>query len=347
MQLGIEKVWERCNEWATRHALLDARKVAESPIDAASLQPVVRMFRRIGLLNHRPKSKSQRDFVREMVGEFAARRGMSFRAALFPLRAYAEGVEEEAEPMCGARPRCDACELVACCDYGASPPRVTDMPEEDRPRERLMAHGVDALSNEELIAIILGSGTRGENALQIGRRILSQMRGLRPLGLVSIQELMAIPGIGPARAITLKAAFELGRRAHTELVKKDPALSSPQKVYEYFIAFMREENQETFWVAWLDVKNRPLQAPRCISRGSLTSTIVQPREAFIDAIRASAAAVVFAHNHPSGDPEPSREDWNITARLRQAGEILGIRVLDHVIVGANDFVSLAERGWRP
>jgi DNA repair protein RadC len=215
---------------------------------------------------------------------------------------------------------------------------------DDRPRERLAARGADALTDAELLGILLGSGRPGENVVELAARLLAHVGSLRELLDASDDELCALPGIGPARAALLRAAHEVGRRAVGARPRRGRRLGMASEVWTYYRARLSALPVEEFWVLGVDARHR-LQLESCVARGSLTGVEVHPREVFRPLIRAAAAAALFCHNHPSGDPTPSRQDIELTARLREVGELCGIAVLDHVIVAAEGFTSLADRGW--
>jgi DNA repair protein RadC len=215
---------------------------------------------------------------------------------------------------------------------------------DDRPRERLAARGPGALSDAELLAILLGTGRRGENVLELARNLLARLGGLPDIGHATESELRAQAGVGPARAAVIHAALELGRRAAGARPRRGRRLGAAAEVWSHYRARLALAPVEEFWALGLDVRHR-LQIEICAARGSLTGVEVHPRDVFRPLIRSSAAAVIFCHNHPSGDPTPSRQDIDLTTRLREVGELCGISVLDHVVVAAEGFTSLAERGW--
>lgn len=223
---------------------------------------------------------------------------------------------------------------------------IKNWPENERPREKLMQRGVGALSDAELIAIILrtGDSTTGQTALDLGRECISRFGSLGELAQATVTELCAIKGTGPAKAATILAACELGRRlAGCQLRFGQDRFTSPEQIHQHYVHRLKGLRKEQFHILLLDSKNRILRE-LLISEGSLTQSIVHPREVFTQAVRDSAAAVILVHNHPSGDPTPSREDREITRRLKEAGDLLGIRVLDHVIIGSDSFTSLSALG---
>ena len=220
---------------------------------------------------------------------------------------------------------------------------IKDWPEGERPRERLVAHGAQALSDAELIAVILGTGTTGRLALDLAREALPRFGGLSGLLASSPDELGTIDGLGPAKSAQLQAVLELARRSLREEIRRDPALSSPDKVRDYLKMTLAHREHEVFMALFLDAQNRLLTADE-LFRGTLTQTSVYPREVVKRALAVNAASVIFAHNHPSGVAEPSRNDELLTASLKQALGLVDVRVLDHVIVAGSSAVSFAERG---
>lgn len=224
---------------------------------------------------------------------------------------------------------------------GPRPRRVQDLAPEERPRERLARHGAIALSNRELVALLLGTGSAGASALDLAEQLLAS--GLRPLAARSLDELEAERGLGRAKATRLLAALELGARVASEGTGSQPAFHVPADAARFLLPRYGARPVETFGLLALDVRHR-LKKEAVVSVGCLTSSLVHPREVFREAIASRAAAIVLFHNHPSGDPEASAEDLALTRRLVAAGTLLGIEVLDHVILGAGRFVSLKERG---
>lgn len=224
--------------------------------------------------------------------------------------------------------------------------RIRELPEDERPREKLQRHGAHALSDAELVAIFLRTGMKGRSAIDLARELLAK-HPLSSLVSAPVEELSKIKGIGPTKAIQLKAAFEVAKRLARP--QKRIPVNDPATAASFVREEMRDLDREEFRVLLLTTKNTLLRVAE-ISRGSLNASIVEPREVFKDAIAASAASMILVHNHPSGDPTPSSEDISITKRLVKAGELLNISVLDHIIVGqhaqgrAQDFVSLKELG---
>ncbi|MEK6673883.1 MAG: DNA repair protein RadC [Nitrospirota bacterium] len=223
--------------------------------------------------------------------------------------------------------------------------KVKDWPEDERPRERLIKHGAEHLSDAQLLAIILRTGSGSKGVMSLAMELLDKFKGLRAIDSAPISEFKGVQGIGTAKVAQIKAAFELGKRLMAESAISDQVLSSSSAVYMYFAPRFKNMKKEVFMSLLLDTKNRLVgEKEYRVSEGTLTNSLIHPREAFKDAIRESAASVIFVHNHPSGDPEPSRDDIAVTEKLRSAGEIVGITVLDHVIIGDGRYVSLKEKG---
>lgn len=220
---------------------------------------------------------------------------------------------------------------------------IKELPIEDRPREKLITFGESKLSNSELIAILLSSGTRGRTAIELAQDILCHSNGLLGLADQSVDELIQKKGIGQSKASRLKAAFELGRRLSDFAPAKKTILRSPIHAVDYMQSRLKLKKQEVFLVVLLDIKSQVIKVEE-ISKGGLAKSIVHPREVFKTAIRASAAGMILGHNHPSGNTTASPEDINITNKLIEAGNIIGIKVIDHLIIGDNNYLSMREEG---
>jgi len=218
---------------------------------------------------------------------------------------------------------------------------IHDLPKEERPRERLVKFGEQALSAQELLQLILGRGIAGESVVVTAQKLLAQFGSLQKLAEASIEELSLIKGIGLAKATQIKAVFEIGRRLSTQtLPYKSKELTDPEKVYRLIKSKLKDYHKEHFYIIVLNSRNWSVAE---VSIGSLNASIVHPREVFAEAIKNKAASVIFVHNHPSGDPEPSEGDLLTTKRLVEAGKILEIEVVDHIIITNNNFLSFKER----
>lgn len=223
---------------------------------------------------------------------------------------------------------------------------LRDVPEEERPRERMIRFGAEHLSNAELIALLLRTGSTGESVMLLAQRVLGHAGGLKGLTSASWQELTQIRGIGPAKAVQLMAGVELGRRISRAMPEEKYAIRSPYDAVQFVMDELRYLQQEHFLALFLDTKYRVIDK-KCIFKGSLNASVVHPREVFLEAIRRSAAAIICVHNHPSGDPTPSREDLEVTERLVEAGHIIGIGLIDHLIIGDQSYYSMKEKGLIP
>ncbi len=227
---------------------------------------------------------------------------------------------------------------------------IKEMPDAERPRERLAAQGAEALKRSELIAILLRTGRKGASAVQIGEELVAQYETLDNLSRVTVPELCQVKGIGRDKAVTLVAAFTLARLMAKEIRQASPTLDTPERVAELLREESRAYDVENFQVLLLNTRRKLIRVER-ISQGTLDTILVHPREVFKAAIALNAAAVVLAHNHPSGDPTPSEADIKVTRDLIRAGQLLKIEVLDHVIIGrpsqerAKDYASLRELGY--
>ena len=222
-------------------------------------------------------------------------------------------------------------------------PTIKELPEGERPRERLLHYGPGSLSTAELIAIILRVGTRDENVIMLSQRLLTRFGGLTGLAQASLDELMAVNGIGEAKAIELKATFELGKRLVVAAPHERPVVKSPADAANLLLMEMGPLEQEHLRTVIMDTKNRVLKV-HTVYIGSLNAAVVRVGELFREAIRLNAAAVIVAHNHPSGDPTPSPEDVRVTRQIVEGGKLLNIDVLDHLVIGQQRWVSLKERG---
>ncbi len=215
---------------------------------------------------------------------------------------------------------------------------------EDRPREKFATKGASALSEAELIAILLRSGTREKTAVEVARQLLAAVdNDLRKLSRMSLKELEAFPGIGLAKAVTVKAALELGHRRERAEVQDSPKITSSQDVYERMKPLLADKTREEFWVMTLNRANRPIRE-YCLSQGGLAGTVADPRIIFKHAIEDQASSIILCHNHPSGNRNPSAADADLTRRIAQSGELMDIKLLDHLIITDSGYYSFADEG---
>lgn len=219
---------------------------------------------------------------------------------------------------------------------------IHDLPRAERPRERLQKHGAEALSSQELLALILGRGIKGESVMVTAQRLLSSFGNIKNISEASLEELSAIKGIGLAKAAQLKAAFELARRRDDQESKQLP-VKSHRDVIKIVSQKLKDKKKEHFLILSLDTRNNLIRIST-ISTGTLDANLVHPREVFKEAIQSLASSIILVHNHPSGDPEPSEADIDITKRILETGKIVGIDVLDHIIIANNKSLSFKERG---
>jgi len=220
---------------------------------------------------------------------------------------------------------------------------MKDVPREERPRERLRRHGAERLANKELLAILLRTGNQRESALTLAEKLLARFGSLANIASASFEELVAVNGIGPAKAADILAAFELAKRLAESRMEFQGVVNSPADAAQLVLRELSLADKEHFMIIMLNTKNRVI-AKKTVSIGHLQAPLVHPREMFKEAIKRSSAALILVHNHPSGDLTPSREDITTTERLREAGAVLGIDVLDHIIVGDNRYFSFREHG---
>lgn len=220
--------------------------------------------------------------------------------------------------------------------------KMHELPESQRPYERFYRHGPESLSDQELLAIILGSGSRNKNALETAAEILSLLapkEGMPELNGASVEELMQVKGVGKSKAIRVKAALECGKRSQRQGARILVNCSNPDLIVEHYRPQMENLPREELRALFLDCKNKLIR-DTVVARGGLNSAMIDPRDLFREAVKANAASMILLHNHPSGDPKPSQEDLRTTRRFFEAGHMLGIRLHDHIIIGKNSFVSL-------
>ncbi|MEN3039375.1 MAG: DNA repair protein RadC [Candidatus Kryptonium sp.] len=221
--------------------------------------------------------------------------------------------------------------------------RIKDLPAEARPREKFIKYGPRFVSNAELLAILIGSGTKKVSALDLANKILSDAGSLRELARKDLGDLKKYKGIGLKKAVVISAAFELSRRIQSEPISERPQITSPEDIAKIFIPRLSDLNKEILIVVLLNTANRIIKEI-VVSEGNLNSSVIHPREVFKPAIDELSASIILVHNHPSGNPEPSRMDIEVTKQIYQAGEIIGIKLLDHIIIAGDKFSSMARLG---
>ncbi len=232
---------------------------------------------------------------------------------------------------------------VKYSDIKVSSISINDLNDTDKPREKLVRKGVEKLSEEELIAILLGSGSKKEDVLTVSKKLWTYISSLHRYSELNINDLMTIDGIGLSKASTVIAALEFSKRLNVREKLDEFSVNSPKSVVDIFMNILKDELKEHFYVILLDTKNKIISWDE-ISKGDLNSSIVHPREVFKYALKLSANSIICLHNHPSGDPTPSVEDIKITKRLNDVGRLIGIELVDHIIIGYNKYVSLREKG---
>ena len=221
---------------------------------------------------------------------------------------------------------------------------IKEMPEDERPREKLIKYGAENLSNAELLALIIRVGNTNRTAVELSQDIYNKFGGLKALNYLTVKQLKEMKGIGTAKAVQIRSLVELSKRIASLNREEKDLVKSPRDVVQLLMPELRYLTQEVFKIILLDIKNQIISIP-LISKGGLSSSIVHPREVFKEAIKHSSAAMILIHNHPSGIPDPSKDDINITKKLINAGQIVGIDVLDHIIIGDGIFVSMKEKGF--
>ena len=217
-----------------------------------------------------------------------------------------------------------------------------NIPDEDKPRERLYCYGSECLTNAELISIIIKTGSKNNSVLEVSLKLLESIKDIDKLKEIGINSLMKIDGIGKVKAIELKAALELGRRVYSNNTNIDKIdLNSSCAIYEYFVSIFKDKKQEYFYCIYVDTKGRYIDK-KCLFIGTINDSVVHPREVFKEAYLLSASGIICIHNHPSGDVNPSREDKVITLKLKEVGLIHGIKIIDHIIIGSNSYFSFFD-----
>ena len=301
---------------------------------------LVTMFKRLGAVPHQHKPKQAALRVLLAASEMAQANAVHVEEVYSTLSAFCDPESETA--LCTRTPRCGECPIRRYCAHAAHRPSLKELPESERPRERLLALGERSMSDAELLAILIRAGSAEESALALAQRLLVRFGSLHRLAAAGTKELESIKGIGKAKVAQIRAAFALGLRLAGEPLHPGVTVTGSEQTFRHFHERMKNLKKETFLCLLLDTKHNVIQEDE-VAVGSLNESVVHPREVFKNAVAESAAAVIFVHNHPSGNPEPSPQDVQLTRRLCDAGKLLGIRVLDHVIVGRDSYYSFTER----
>lgn len=222
--------------------------------------------------------------------------------------------------------------------------KIMDLPKEERPKEKLLTYGAEVLSNSELLAVILRCGVKGENVLNLSQRVLSELEGLNGILNASYNEITSIKGIKDGKASQILAIAEMFKRFNTlKTINEDLKVSSPKCIANMLISEMQSYKQEVLKLIILNTKNNIIRV-KDVFKGSLNTSIVHPREIYSEAVKYNGASIIICHNHPSGDPTPSKEDINITLRINECGKMIGINLLDHIIIGNKNYISMKEKG---
>ncbi len=301
---------------------------------------LVRLFRRLGTV---PSTHSdEQGTLRVLLAgtEMAQANDMDPAKIHAVLMRFTDG--DHPDGTCVETPRCTRCPVREECDYASRSPRMKDLPETERPRERLLKLGADELTDAELLAIMIGGGHSESTALDLARESLATFGSLGGIAGAGNEELNTIRGIGPAKIARIRSGFELGRRLSAGRLDPEMKIKGSRQVFKHFRERLADKQQEVFLSLLLNTRHQVIREHE-VSVGSLNESVVHPREVFKMAVKESAHAVLFIHNHPSGDPAPSPQDRQLTKRLREVGELMGIKVIDHMIVGHDRYYSFAER----
>ena len=323
----------------------DSSKNKKLQIEAlCKIRNLLIMFSRIGLIKNTLESTTNRNKIRKIIDTLILKSNDDFITVVKILLSFCCSKKDNKNVgVCGTIANCGYCNITHFCSYWHKRPSIKQLPKVERPRERLIHQGEEQLSNAELLGIILKNGTPKASAVDVAKTLLSKYGNFRELGNKTISELCKIDGIGEAKAAQIKATIEIAKRYSTITLEPGVKFKSSDAIFKHFHEKLRDKKQETFLIVLLDNKNRVLKEKQ-ISIGSLTSSIVHPREVFGAAIKEHAASVVFVHNHPSGDPYPSNQDIDITKRLDNVSKIVGIKILDHIIIGNSEYFSLKDKG---
>ena len=324
-----------------RWRVAEGESLQSREADAVGRSELARFCRRLGAVPKSWSGAQAASGVHAVLRAMAAGSGDSHARVAGALLDFC--AEAGPTSVCREAPRCAECPIAEHCDYPDRRPTIKDLPRAERPRERLLRGGEEQLSDVELLALIIGGGSTKGTALDLAQRLLTTFGSFRRLARCSIGELTRVHGIGPAKAARIKAAMGIARRYGAEDLPPGALVEGSEQLFRSMRERLAGQQREHFYSLMLDSKHRILRE-ELVAVGSLSESVVHPREVFKGAIAESAAAVIFVHNHPSGNPEPSTQDRRLTERLCQAGELVGIRVLDHLIVGADGYYSFAEHG---
>lgn len=322
------------------------RRVRETDTDTrmpvVCTEDIARMLRRVGLVSNQSTPEAVQKQFEELVREVAHAVTRTPIQIMTTFRMYASGLYGVMpRPVCGGVPQCKICGLTKQCDYFNLPRRQK---QRLSPAQILPRDGADALSEEDLLALLLGGERTGESQRTLARELLDYFGSLRNLAAATYAELHALRNVTHGMALRLGAAAALSGRIASERRHQGPAMRTSKDFYDLYHLQLRDHKKEVFLVVLLDQKNRVIRE-EVVSSGTLTQALVHPREVFRPAIRAAAAKIAFLHNHPSGDSTPSPEDIKLTKRLVETGGILGIEVLDHVVVGEGSYTSFIDEGY--
>ncbi|MFW5923742.1 MAG: RadC family protein [Planctomycetota bacterium] len=302
---------------------------------------LVRMFRRLGTVpsSHTDKEATLRVLL--VATEMAQENDVSRESVYADLMRFTD--DDDPQGRCVEQPMCAKCVIRENCDHASRSPRMKDLPPSERPRERLLTGGEQHLTDTELLAVLIGGGYAGSTAVDLAREALSTFGSLPGVATAGNEELKTIRGIGPVKIARIRSGFELGRRLSAGRIDDGMAIKGSQQVFTHFRERLRDKKQEVFLCLLLNTRHKVIREHQ-VSVGSLNESVVHPREVFKKALKESAHAVLFVHNHPSGDPAPSPQDRQLTKRLHEVGKLMGIEVIDHMIVGKDRYYSFAEQG---
>ena len=311
--------------------------------------PVRRLLWRLGMIEEQTGREQDLCHLQSVAEKIGVLTSLPLEALGRLLRWQSQGERNwEGGRLCGAEPRCVACPLGGGCAYARFHPLSAERVADSRPplaleplRRQIIANKQDQMTEAELLATLLQGGSGSLGAYELAEALIARFGGLKGLERARVVELTAVRGINRARAIQIKSALELGRRFAARALRAGDPIGCSEDIWQAFRSRFRDLTQEHFVILLLDSKNRVIH-DHVVSKGTLTGSAAHPREVFQEAIRQAAASIILMHNHPSGDPSPSPEDRAVTTRLREAGEILGIKVLDHIILGADDYYSFTD-----